>query len=301
MSLSLRQAIPYTLCENSRQLQPSPRKVMYTVSLSKTLRALANRSRIPEHEVGISDLHGWISQPASTKLEISPRRREAGCRQLLQRRKYPAKMAEPGAGFVTELRARGAPATCACGRANRSSCGARTPAGADASPRRVSSRRLRQRTLEADSKRLGHENAAAPVVVSFPLRVSPRCELARGYLANGAVGGRCTSARSTTSPPVSRQASGYRHLREPTPVRLSSSPCTRRDTALLRVGSDDLRVGTAGAVKPKNAGTDVIERGDFWGRSVAPRLADWAGRPPGRRRVPTCAAAGAHPHWERAG
>ena len=170
---------------------------------------------IPEHEVGISDLHGWISQPAS-KLEISPRRREAGCRQLLQRRKYPAKMAEPGAGFGS-LRARGAPATCACGRANRSSSGARTPAGADASPRRVSSRRLRQRTLEADSKRLGDENAAAPVV------------------------------------------------------------------------------------KPKNAGTDVTERGNFWGRSAAPRLADWAGRPPGRRRVPTCAAAGAHPHWERAG
>ena len=32
------------------------------------------------------------------------------------------------------------------------------------------------------------ENAAAPVVVSFPLRVSPLCELARGYVADGAVG-----------------------------------------------------------------------------------------------------------------
>ena len=33
-----------------------------------------------------------------------------------------------------------------------------------------------------------YENAAAPVAVSFPLRVSPLCELARGYLADGAVG-----------------------------------------------------------------------------------------------------------------
>ena len=33
-----------------------------------------------------------------------------------------------------------------------------------------------------------YENAAAPVVVSFPLRVSPLCELACGYLADGAVG-----------------------------------------------------------------------------------------------------------------
>ena len=33
-----------------------------------------------------------------------------------------------------------------------------------------------------------YENAAAPVVVSFPLRVSPLCELARGYVADGAVG-----------------------------------------------------------------------------------------------------------------
>ena len=54
------------------------------------------------------------------------------------------------------------------------------------------------------------------------------------------------------------------------------------------------RLGAAVA-KPKDAGAGVIEREDIWGRSVAPRLADWAGRPPGRRRVPTCAAAGAHP------
>ena len=33
-----------------------------------------------------------------------------------------------------------------------------------------------------------YENAAAPVVVSFPLRVSPLCVLARGYVADGAVG-----------------------------------------------------------------------------------------------------------------
>ena len=33
-----------------------------------------------------------------------------------------------------------------------------------------------------------YENAGAPVVVSFPLRVSPLCELARGYVADGAVG-----------------------------------------------------------------------------------------------------------------
>ena len=32
------------------------------------------------------------------------------------------------------------------------------------------------------------ENAASPVVVSFPLRVSPLCELARCYVADGAVG-----------------------------------------------------------------------------------------------------------------
>ena len=32
------------------------------------------------------------------------------------------------------------------------------------------------------------ENATSPVVVSFPLRVSPLCELARGYVADGAVG-----------------------------------------------------------------------------------------------------------------
>ena len=208
-------------------------------------------------------------------------------------------MAEPGAGFVS-LRARGAPATCACGRANRSSCGARTPAGADASPRRVSPRRLRQRTLEADSKRLGDENAAAPVVVSFPLRVSPLCELARGYLANGAVGGRCTSARSTTSPPVSRQASATVTCASLHPF---GSPAHRARVVTPRCSESAATIcGSAPpVVKPKNAGTDVIERGDFWGRSVAPRLADWAGRPPGRRRVPTCAAAGAHPHWERAG
>ena len=152
-------------------------------------------------------------------------------------------MAEPGAGFVS-LRARGAPATCACGRANCSSCGARTPAGGEASPRRVSSRRLRQRTLEADSKKLGDENAAATVVVSFPLRMSPLCELARGYLADGAVGEpvHFSAVNYVTAGLTASQR--YRHLREPTPVRLSSSPCTRRDTALLRVGSDDLRGGT---------------------------------------------------------
>ena len=33
-----------------------------------------------------------------------------------------------------------------------------------------------------------YANAPAPVVVSFPLRVSPLCELARGYVADGAVG-----------------------------------------------------------------------------------------------------------------
>ena len=33
-----------------------------------------------------------------------------------------------------------------------------------------------------------YDNAAATVVVSFPLRVSPLCELARGYVADGAVG-----------------------------------------------------------------------------------------------------------------
>ena len=33
-----------------------------------------------------------------------------------------------------------------------------------------------------------YENRAAEVVVSFPLRVSPLCELARGYVADGAVG-----------------------------------------------------------------------------------------------------------------
>ena len=33
-----------------------------------------------------------------------------------------------------------------------------------------------------------YENGAAPVVVSFPLRVSPLCELARSYVADGAVG-----------------------------------------------------------------------------------------------------------------
>ena len=33
-----------------------------------------------------------------------------------------------------------------------------------------------------------YENAAAPVAVSFPLRVSPLCEVALGYLADGAVG-----------------------------------------------------------------------------------------------------------------
>ena len=33
-----------------------------------------------------------------------------------------------------------------------------------------------------------YENSAAPVVVSFPLRVSPLCELARDYVAGGAVG-----------------------------------------------------------------------------------------------------------------
>ena len=44
------------------------------------------------------------------------------------------------------------------------------------------------------------------------------------------------------------------------------------------------RVGAAMA-KPKGAGAGVIEREDIWARSVASRLADWAGRPPGRRRV----------------
>ena len=43
-------------------------------------------------------------------------------------------------------------------------------------------------------------------------------------------------------------------------------------------------VGAAMA-KPKAAGAGVMEREDIWARSVAPRLADWAGRPPGRRRV----------------
>ena len=33
-----------------------------------------------------------------------------------------------------------------------------------------------------------YENAAAPVVVSFAVRVAPLCELARGYLADAAVG-----------------------------------------------------------------------------------------------------------------
>ena len=51
--------------------------------------------------------------------------------------------------------------------------------------------------------------------------------------------------------------------------------------------------GGAAVPKLKDGGAGVIEREDIWGRSVAPRLADWAGRPPGRRRVPTCAAAGA--------
>ena len=33
-----------------------------------------------------------------------------------------------------------------------------------------------------------YENAAAPVVVRFSLRVSPLCEFACGYLADGTVG-----------------------------------------------------------------------------------------------------------------
>ena len=43
-------------------------------------------------------------------------------------------------------------------------------------------------TEQAIALERAYENAAAPVVVSFPLRVSPLCELARGYVADGAVG-----------------------------------------------------------------------------------------------------------------
>ena len=52
------------------------------------------------------------------------------------------------------------------------------------------------------------------------------------------------------------------------------------------------QVGAAAVAKPKDTRAGVIEREDIWGRSVAPRLADWAGRAPTRRRVLTCAAAG---------
>ena len=67
--------------------------------------------------------------------------------------------------------------------------------------------------------------------------------------------------------------------------------CIRRDTPGGAGQAAHPWVGTAVA-KPKEAGTGAIEREDIRGRSVAPRLADLAGRPPGRRRVHTCAAAG---------
>ena len=60
------------------------------------------------------------------------------------------------------------------------------------------------------------------------------------------------------------------------------------------------RVGAAVVAKPKDARAGVIECEHIWD---ADPLEHWwcGGRPPVRRRVLTCAAACAHPHWERTG
>ena len=58
------------------------------------------------------------------------------------------------------------------------------------------------------------------------------------------------------------------------------------------------QVGAAAVAKPKDARAGVIEREDIWGRSVAPRLAEWGARPPARCRVATSVVADAHADWE---
>ena len=244
---------------------------MYTVSLSKTLRALANWSAISLRGYRSTKLESAICTVGSHSPLPSLRSVRAAARpgadSSYRGVSIQPKWRNQGPGSSRFVRAGRRPLARAGAQIVRPAVHAHRPVPM---LRRAECHRgvYGSGRWKPTAKRLGDENAAAPVVVSFPLRVSPLCELAR-LSRERRGGGRCTSARSTTSPPVSRQASATVTCASLHPF---GSPAHRARAVTPRCSESAATIcGSAPpVVKPKNAGTDVIERGDFWGRSVAP-------------------------------